>query len=213
MVRPDIRLVNTYGPTEVTIAATIGDVRPAETLKDVSREVPIGRPIPGAQIFVLDGHLQPVPIGITGELYVGGIGLARGYAGRPDLTEARFINAPPDLRVQTKLYRTGDCARWQADGSLEYRGRADRQVKVRGYRIELEEIESVLASHPDLLQAAVEVREDMPGDKRIVAFIVPRPGASVTIGRLTQDLKQTLPHYMVPSAFVELTALPRTEHG
>ncbi len=213
MVRPEVRLVNTYGPTECTIAATIGDVRPAKTMNDASREVSIGRPIPGAQVFVLDGNLRPVPIGITGELYVGGIGLARGYAGRPDLTEAQFIKAPPDLPVQTKLYRTGDCARWQADGSLEFRGRADRQVKIRGYRIELEEIESVLGSHPDLLQAAVEVREDMPGDRRLVAFIVPRPGSNLTIGRLTQDLKHTLPQYMLPSAFVEMTALPRTEHG
>jgi amino acid adenylation domain-containing protein len=213
MVRPEVRLVNTYGPTEVTIAVTIGDVEPAEAMKDASWEVSIGRPIWGSQVFVLDGNLRPVPIGITGELYVGGIGLARGYVGKPDLTEARFIKAPPDLPVQTKLYRTGDRARWRADGSLEYRGRVDRQVKIRGYRIELEEIESVLGSHPDLLQAAVEVREDMPGDKRLVAFIVPRPGSSLTIGRLTQDLQHTLPRYMVPSAFVELTALPRTEHG
>jgi amino acid adenylation domain-containing protein len=213
LVRPDVRLVNTYGPTEVTIAATIGDVLPIEGREGPSREVSIGRPVPGAQVYVLDAGLQPVPVGITGELYVAGIGLARGYAGRPDLTAARFVSASFDPDMKTRLYRTGDCARWRADGTLEYRGRVDRQVKLRGYRIELEEIESVLGSHPDLLQAAVEMREDMPGDKRLVAFIVPRPGSTLSAGRLVQDMKQSLPQYMLPSTFVELTSLPRTEHG
>ncbi|HET6676075.1 MAG TPA: amino acid adenylation domain-containing protein, partial [Nitrospiraceae bacterium] len=213
LVRPQVRLVNTYGPTEATIAATIGDVWPAGRSEDGMKDISIGRPVLGVQVFVLDANLRAVPIGMTGELYVGGIGLARGYRGRPDLTAARFITAPPDLGVDTRLYRTGDRARWRLDGSLEYRGRGDRQVKIRGHRIELEEIECVLASHPDLLQAAVEVREDMPGDKRLVAFIVSRPGSSLGVGRLTQDLKHTLPPYMVPSTFVEMPALPRTEHG
>ena len=212
LVEPRVRLVNTYGPTETTIAATIGDITPTE-MDDASREVSIGRPIPGTGVYVLDAGLQPVPIGVIGELCIGGIGLARGYAGTPDLTAARFPSVVLQRGVATRLYRTGDYARWRPDGSLEYRGRMDRQVKIRGYRIELEEIESALGSHPDIIQAAVEMREDLPGDKRLVAFIVPRAGSSLSAGRLIQDLRDVLPHYMMPSAFVELPALPRTPHG
>ncbi|HEX2055446.1 MAG TPA: amino acid adenylation domain-containing protein [Nitrospiraceae bacterium] len=208
-----VRLVNTYGPTETTIAATIGDITPENERKGTSNEVSIGRPVPEAQVYVLDADLRPVPIGVTGELCIGGIGLARGYVGRPELTEERFPRVTIDPIGTVRLYRTGDYARWRADGSLEYRGRIDRQVKIRGYRIELEEIESVLGSHPDILQAAVEVREDMPGDRRLVAFIVPRAGSSLSAGRLTEELRHSLPHYMTPSAFVELDSLPRTEHG
>jgi amino acid adenylation domain-containing protein len=212
MVESRVRLVNTYGPTETTIVATIGDLSPSDRA-DSLQEISIGRPVPGAEVYVLDANLRPVPIGVTGELCISGVGLARGYAGKPDLTAAKFPSVTLTTGVATRLYRTGDYARWRGDGSLEYRGRMDRQVKIRGYRIELEEIESVLGSHPDILQAAVEVREDMPGDKRLVAFIVPRAGSSLSAGRLMQDLRHSLPHYMTPSAFVELPSLPRTAHG
>ncbi len=207
-----VRLVNTYGPTEVTIAATLGDLTPSSAAIGSSQEVSIGRPLAQIQVYVLDSNLRPVPVGVTGELYVGGVGLARGYV-KPELTADRFVESPSWIASQPRLYRTGDLARWCVDGTLEYRGRADRQVKIRGYRIELEELESILASHPDILQVAVAVREDLPGDKRLVAFIVPRAGSDLSISRLKLDLKETMPGYMIPSAFVELEALPKTPHG
>ena len=153
-----------------------------------------------------------MPVGLTGELYVGGVSLARGYV-KPELMADRFIAGPSWIESQPRLYRTGDLARWRADGTLEYRGRADRQVKIRGYRIEMEELESMLGSHPDIVQAAVDMREDLPGDKRLVAFVVPRAGSELSITRLKHDLKETMPGYMIPSAFVELEVLPKTPHG
>ena len=207
-----VRLLNTYGPTEVTIAATICDL----TSTDVSsrfREVPIGRAIQNVQVYVLDRHMRPAPIGIAGELYVGGIGLARGYLKRPDLTAERFVPNPFSAEPGARLYRTGDVARWSPDGALEYVGRADRQVKIRGYRIELEEIESVLLTHPEIGGAAVEVREDIPGDKRLVAFIVTTPESELSATRLRGFLEAQLPSHMIPSAFVELDALPLTPNG
>jgi amino acid adenylation domain-containing protein len=210
---PLVPVVNTYGPTEVTIAATIGNLLPMDEGGAEPPAISIGRPVPGAQVYVLDADLQPVPVGVTGELCVAGIGLARGYARRPELTAERFTTVSFEPGVTTRLYRTGDYGRWREDGSLEYQGRMDRQVKIRGHRIEPGEIEAVLHAHPDIVQAAVEMREDMPGDKRLVGFIVPRPGSTLSVGRLMQHLQDRLPSYMVPSTFVELTALPRTEHG
>ncbi len=207
-----VRLVNTYGPTEVTIAATLGDLVSPLVQSESSPEVSIGRPLGQVQIYVLDSNLQPAPVGVTGELYVGGVGLARGYM-KPELTADRFVASPSWIASQPRLYRTGDLARWCPDGTLEYRGRIDRQVKIRGYRIELEELESMLASHPDILQAVVDMREDQPGDRRLVAFIVPRAGSDLSISRLKLDLKETMPGYMIPSAFVELETLPKTHHG
>ena len=206
-----VRLVNTYGPAEVTIAATLGDLAPSSAGIETC-EVSIGRPLTQVQVYVLDASLRPAPIGLTGELYVGGVGLARGYV-KPELTADRFVASPPWIESQPRLYRTGDLARWRADGTLEYRGRVDRQVKIRGYRIELDALESMLGSHPDILQVAVDMREDLPGDKRLVAFIVPRPGSNLNITRLKLDLKEIIPGYMIPSAFVELEALPKTSHG
>src|SRR6185295_19188050 len=141
--------------------------------EDVKGDLPIGRVIPQASVYVLDRQRQLVPVGVTGELYIGGIGVARGYIGRFDLTEEKFVPDPFSEQAGACLYRTGDLVRWRHDGQLDFRGRIDRQVKIRGYRIELEEIEAVLNRHPDLERAVVEVREDQPGDKRIVAFIVP----------------------------------------
>lgn len=207
------RLLNTYGPTETTVAATVADLTGWGGPGGSAEEVPIGRAIPGASVYILDRLRQPVPIGVMGELYIGGVGVARGYRGRPDLTEDKFVLDPFVVRPGGRLYRTGDLARWRQDGQLDYRGRADRQVKIRGYRIELEEIEAVLNRQPDLEQAVVDVREDQPGDKRIVAFIVPRPHSRSGLVELREQLRLHLPAPMIPSSFVELQALPLTANG
>ena len=208
-----VQLLNTYGPTEVTIAATICDLTSVELGGESLREVPIGRAIQNVQVYVLDRNLRPLPIETPGELYVGGVGLARGYLNRADLTAERFIRDPFSLEPDARLYRTGDLARWLPNGELEYLGRADRQVKIRGHRIELEEIESVLENHPEIRAVAVAVREDVPGDKRLVAFLVAAPGSALSINHLRAFLKEQLPDSMIPSAFVELDALPLTANG
>jgi hypothetical protein len=162
------QLVNNYGPTENTVVTTSGTV-PVREQADV---VPaIGRPIANIQVYVLDRYLQPVPIGIAGELYIGGDGLARGYLNRPELTTERFIPNPFSNKSEARLYKTGDLVRYQPDGNIEFLGRLDEQVKIRGYRIELGEIESVLSQHPAVLQTVVTTREDVPGEKRLVAYL------------------------------------------
>ena len=208
-----VQLLNTYGPTEVTIAATICDLTSTELGNGPLREVPIGRAIQNVQVYVLDRNLRPVPIETPGELYVGGVGLARGYLRRADLTAERFICNPFSLEPGVRLYRTGDLARWLPSGELEFLGRADRQVKIRGHRIELEEIESILETHPEIRAVAVEVREDLPGDKRLAAFLVTASGSALNVNRLRAFLKEQLPDSMIPSAFVELDALPLTPNG
>ena len=208
-----VRLLNTYGPTETTVAVTCADLTGLGESDELQADLPIGRVIRGASVYVLDPQRQLVPVGVTGELYVGGLGVARGYRGRPELTEAKFISDPFSGQEGARLYRTGDLVCWRTDGQLDYRGRADRQVKIRGYRIELEEIEAVLNRHPDLERAVVEVREDQPGDKRIVAFIVPRPQNRLGLAQLREQLRSQLPAHMLPSLFVELEALPLTANG
>ncbi len=197
------RFLNAYGPTEVTVCATR-----SEPL-DGSSKPPIGKPIANTECYVLDASLQPAPTGVVGELYVSGVGLARGYLGRPELTAERFIPHPFSREQGRRLYRTGDLACFREDGQLDYRGRIDQQVKVRGFRIELEEIESVLAQHADVRDAVVLAREDVPGDKRLVAYVVSAQGA----GELRAWLGGKLPDYMIPSVFIPMEAFPLTSSG
>ncbi len=208
-----VRLINTYGPTETTVAVTWSDLTGLGVNDELVGDLPIGRPIPHTCVYVLDRHQQPVPVAVSGELYIGGLGVARGYRGKPDLTEVKFIPDPFSNQPGARLYRTGDVVQWRPDGQLEYRGRADRQVKIRGYRIELEEIEAVLNRHPDLERAVVEVREDQPGDKRIVAFMVVRQNTRLGLVQLREQLRSHLPAHMIPSTFIELETLPLTVNG
>jgi amino acid adenylation domain-containing protein/non-ribosomal peptide synthase protein (TIGR01720 family) len=206
-----IQLVNSYGPTEATIVSTIYKLSSSASV-NISQYTPIGRAIANVKTYVLDQHLQLVPIGVTGELYIGGANLARGYLNRPDLTEEKFIFNPFDKSKESRLYKTGDLVRYLPDGNIEFLGRVDEQVKIRGFRIEIGEIEAVLSQHPQLRQTAVIVREDQPGNKRLVAYVVPKQ-EQVTANELRRFLKEKLPDFMVPGAFVNLETLPLTPNG
>jgi amino acid adenylation domain-containing protein len=206
------RLINSYGLTEATIDSSYfcGSV---DGLGE-NELVPIGRPFANTQMYVLDKSLQPMPIGVPGELHIGGLGVARGYLNRPDLTAEKFIRNPFNNNIDSCLYKTGDLARFLPDGNIELLGRIDNQVKLRGFRIELGEIEAVLINHPLVREAVVIVREDRPDDKRLVAYVVPSyQGAKPDKDELCDLLKSKLPDYMVPSAFVEMEALPLTPNG
>ncbi|GJL59956.1 MAG: hypothetical protein NPIRA03_28130 [Nitrospirales bacterium] len=206
MLKRGVRLWNVYGPTETTVWSTIHPVEYA------AGPICIGRPIANTGIYILDGSLQPVPVGVPGELYIGGLGLARGYWNRQGLTAERFIPDPFGTRAGGRLYRTGDVGRWLPDGTVECFGRIDHQVKIRGYRIEPGEIEARLVEHPGIREAVVLAREDQPGDKRLVAYVVrgePSPDAS----ELRTYLQPTLPEYMIPSTVVFLDAMPLNTNG
>jgi amino acid adenylation domain-containing protein len=200
-------LWNMYGPTETTIWSTTSKVRRGHGV------VSIGRPIANTQIYILDRLLQPVPVGVLGELYIGGDGLARGYLKRPELTAEKFIPNPFGSGQGDRLYRVGDLARYLPDGDIDFLGRIDHQVKIRGFRIELGEIEAALRKHAGINEAVVVAREDTLGDKRLVAYLVRKESAGPKAGDLRSFLKQTLPDYMVPAAFLGLDALPLTPNG
>ncbi len=199
---------NMYGPTETTIWSTVYQITGAEP------QISIGKPIANTQIYILDAQLQPVPIGIPGELYIGGAGLARGYWQRPDLTSEKFIPHPFSHNPAARIYQTGDLARYLPDGKIECLGRADFQVKLRGFRIELGEIESFLCQHPTVAQATVIIREDLPGDRRLVAYLVASQSPAAPVpSELRQFLQQKVPDYFLPAAMVVLPALPLTPNG
>jgi acyl-coenzyme A synthetase/AMP-(fatty) acid ligase len=200
---------NLYGPTETTIYSSAAVYRRESAEATVS----IGRPIANTQIYILDGHLQPLPIGVPGQLHIGGDGLARGYLKRPELSAASFIPDPFSKKPGARLYRTGDLARHLLDGSIEYLGRMDHQVKLRGFRIELGEIEATLGEHSQVQQCVVLAREDVPGYKQLVAYVVLEHGAGASGNELRSFLKAKLPEYMVPSAVVFLESLPLTSNG
>jgi amino acid adenylation domain-containing protein len=210
---PGRRMLNLYGPTEATVYATLHECRPG-----TGGAPPIGRPAAGVRAYVLDPAGGVVPAGFPGELYLGGARLARGYAGRPALTAEAFVPDPFTPETGARMYRTGDRARWLASGELEFLGRTDAQVKIRGFRIEPGEIEAALLRHPEVREALVTVREDsafgVPGERRLVAYVVPEAGtAAPGAGALREALRNTLPDYMVPAAFVSLDSLPVTAGG
>ena len=208
---PLTQIINGYGPTESTTFTCCYSI--PKQLEKMIKSIPIGQPITNTQVYILDKYLQPVPIGVVGELYIGGAGLARGYLDRPELTQEKFIPNPFSNYPDSRLYKTRDLARYLTDGNIEYVGRIDNQVKIRGFRIELGEIEAVLSQNEAVQSACVIVREDNPGDRRLVAYIVPKPGVTITSGDLRQFLTHKLPGYMVPSAFVMLEFLPLTANG
>jgi acyl carrier protein len=207
--RTGVALSNLYGPTEASIDVTAWDCR-----NDSDRAiVPIGRPIANTQVYILDGDLNPLPIGVVGEIYIGGDGVARGYLNRPELTAEKFIPDPFSNEPGARIYKTGDLARSLPDGNIVFLGRTDHQVKIRGYRIELGEIEALLAQHLTIKESVVLAREDTAGDQRLVAYVVGAGGSNPSAHDLRSFLQQKLPEYMVPSAFIFLESLPLTPSG
>jgi amino acid adenylation domain-containing protein len=204
---PDTILVNEYGPTETVVGCCIYQV---QTHQPAS--IPIGQPIANTELYVLDSYLQPVPLGVTGELYIGGAGIARGYLNRPELTAEKFVPHPFSTEPGARLYKTGDLVRFRADGMLEFLGRIDEQVKIRGFRIELGEIESVLLQHPTIKDCVVTVQENAENDQRLIAYIVLKE-SSFSVTNLRNFLQSKLPEYMVPSVFITLKELPLTQNG
>jgi aspartate racemase len=207
---PNVRWVNTYGPTETSVIVTSFEPKADEEIPAV---LPIGRPIANTKIYILDKNLQPQPVGIAGDLFVSGPGLARGYLNRPEITAEKFVRDPFSNEPGARMYKTGDLARYLASGEIEFAGRTDDQVKIRGYRVELEEIEAVLGSHAGVREVVVAARENAAGEKTLAAYVVPAREQVPTTSELRLYLKQKLPHYMVPSAFVLLEAMPKTPNG
>ncbi len=199
------RFFNAYGPTESTVCATV-----AQCFEDMNM-LPIGRPIANTKIYILDRYLQPVPIGVPGELHLASVGLAKGYLNRPELTDSKFIANPFSQKLSDRLYKTGDLVRYVNDGQIEFIGRIDHQVKIRGFRIELGEIETILNQHPQVKEAIIIAREDQPGVKRLCAYVI--ASQNLTVSQLRLFLQEKLPQYMVPAFFVLLDAFPLTPNG
>lgn len=206
-----VRWVNTYGPSEASVIAT--SYEPVADQAGTVTNVPIGRPIANVRIYLLDGSLEPVPVGERGELYIGGAGIAQGYLNRPGLTEEKFVRDGFSGEVGARLYRTGDMARYRPDGEIEFLGREDDQVKIRGFRVEPGEIEEVLGRHPKVREAAVVAHEEESGEKRLAAYVVLAKGPAASESELRGFLSEQLPDYLVPSAFVILEAMPVTANG
>jgi acyl-coenzyme A synthetase/AMP-(fatty) acid ligase len=200
-------LWNCYGPTEATVACT------RHRVLEPRGPISIGKPIGNTRVYILDGNMQPVPIGVQGELYVGGAGIADGYLNRPALTANSFVPDPFGTEADSRLYRTGDLVRYRPTGEIEFVGRADNQVKIRGFRIELGEIESQLSNHPAIRDNVVILREDRPGDQRLAAYFVYDEEEYATVSELRKYLRATIPEYMIPQHFVELDSIPQTPNG
>jgi len=199
------RVFDSYGPTETSYSTLC--------LREAGCRPTIGKPLPGWKVYILDEKLCVLPVGIPGEIYIGGIGMARGYYGRPDLTAEHFLSNPYEGEAGERFYRTGDLGRWLADGNIEYLGRTDTQVKIRGYRIELGEIETAIRQYSEVNQVLVVAREDQPGERRLVAYIVSTSDGTLDTDELRRFLEVKLPAYMLPSIFVQLKAFPLTVNG
>jgi acyl-coenzyme A synthetase/AMP-(fatty) acid ligase len=207
LIAREVELWNMYGPTETTVWSACARI------SDTSKGIAIGKPIANTTVWILDAHKNLCPIGVPGELCIGGEGVALGYWNRPELTADRFIPDPFSATPGATLYRTGDRARWRNDGTLEHLGRLDDQVKVRGFRIELGEIEAGIARYPAVREVVVVLREDAPGDKRLVAYLVAENPPADLVDQLRALIRATMPEYMVPAHFVSMDALPRTHNG
>jgi acyl-CoA synthetase (AMP-forming)/AMP-acid ligase II/acyl carrier protein len=205
----DAELHNLYGPTEAAVDVTYWACSRDSNLGIV----PIGRPVTNTQIYILDSNLQSVPIGVSGELHIGGIQVARGYLNRPELTREKFIPDPFSKETDGRLYKTGDLARFLPDGTIEYLGRLDFQVKIRGFRIELGEIEAVLTQHPEIATAVVIAQDSAAGDPRLIAYLVPQSAKVLTTEALKEYLLKKLPEYMVPAVFMTIPELPLSANG
>ncbi|SFU42710.1 non-ribosomal peptide synthetase [Xenorhabdus koppenhoeferi] len=206
------RWINSYGPTETTVIATTLKLDNKDAVA-FENSIPIGYPLPNSCIYILDTHGQPVPIGTSGEIHIGGAGVARGYLNRPDLTEEKFVSDPFSKQPDARMYKTGDLGRWLPNGTIEYLGRNDFQVKIRGFRIELGEIETQLAACEGVSDAVVIAREEGPGDKRLVAYLIPQSGVTLSPFQLREQLSTSLMEHMLPSAFVMLDAFPLSANG
>ncbi len=207
-----VPLMHVYGITETTVSSTFFRLASDAPAADL-QHLPIGTPLPSADLQILDAELRPVPVGGVGELYIGGVSVARGYLGQPGLTAQRFVANPDPTGPGERVYRTGDLARQRADGNLEFLSRADAQIKIRGFRVEPAEIESAMCRHPQVAQAVVRVHEPAPGDRRLVAYLVPQPRTRPSITDLRRFLAREIPHYLVPAAFVQLETVPLTANG
>jgi acyl-CoA synthetase (AMP-forming)/AMP-acid ligase II/acyl carrier protein len=211
-LHPGCELVNHYGPTETTVGSLTLRLKDYDWKKSSTHSIPIGRPIANTQVYILDAHLEPVPEGVVGELYIAGAGVTAGYLNQPEKTQERFLRNPFVADANARMYRTGDLARYLSDGNVEFLGRSDDQVKIRGFRIELGEIEAVLTQHTGIKQAVVLAKADERGDKRLVAYVVARE-SSLSADTLRAYLKEQLPEYMVPQAMVLLGKLPLNANG